>query len=120
MWDTRNANADCELVNTLDVPRLFQEAQKGLRVREDHSVIHGTESGTVGFTMTKGGHIIAVTPLHSYKVEFYKSKMDVPTLLELCRDAVRARAMDLTDRVHGLPLPPRLKAFLVYNDVNYD
>lgn len=88
-------------------------------MQEEHSLIHGTESESVGFTIIKGGYLIAVTPLHSNKVEFYKSRMCVPTLSELCRDAVRAIAIDLKDGVHGLPIPMRLKSFLLYNDCFY-
>ncbi len=119
VWDTRRADADRDLVSALEVPRLFQDPQKGLRVREDRSVIHGSAPEAAGFALAKGGFLIAVTSLRGQTVEFYKSDMDVPTLSELCRDAVRSAAVDLPDGVHGLPLPRRLKAFLLYSDFNW-
>ncbi len=72
------------------------------------------------FTMCKGGRWIGVTSLNSDALVLYTMNSRVPTLGQMCRDAVRKSIAHIQKGVDLLPIPETLKDYLNYNNESYN
>ena len=117
LWNPHDVTQEVE--QSTPLPYRVTVPNLPLKVKPELSMELTNDRSSHAFTMCKGGRWIGVTSLKSDALILYTMTSRVPTLRQICRDAVRKSIGYIQHGVDVLPIPDTLKDYLYYNYESY-